>query len=162
MKIDTKIISRTLGEVSVEYRDIASYDEVKDMVFHSIGALCVYKGKMVIVHDKGRKSWTPIGGKIEPGETIAEATEREVKEESNMKVLQQIPLGYQTVHEPHRTIHQSRTLCIVEPYGPFIADPDNDISEIKLVELADYKQYFDWGEIQDHIMRRIGEVLKIL
>jgi len=162
MKLKTIITTRSSGRIEVEYTDLESYDEVKELSFHSISALCVCEGKMVIVHDTSRGQWTPIGGKIEPGESIDAATLREIKEESNMRVIRHIPLGYQTVHEPHQTIHQTRSLCIVEPYGPFVGDPDNDISEIKLVDLKDYKQYFDWGEIQDHIMKRIEGIIKTL
>lgn len=161
MEIKTKIKTRSSGIIEVVYRDLESFNEVKELSFHSIGALCVCEGKMVIVSDK-KRGWTPIGGKIEPGESIHDATVREIKEESNMRVLKHIPLGYQTIHEPHQTIHQSRSLCIVEPFGPFVSDPDNDISEIKLVDLADYKHYFDWGEIQDHIMERINKILASL
>ena len=142
------------------YRDIESYDEVKHLPFESIGAVCICNGKMVLVYDKSRERWTPIGGRIEAGESLAEATEREVKEESNMRVLRQIPLGYQNILMPGRTVNQSRTLCIVEPYGPFIADPDGDITEIKLINPKDYKEYFDWGEVQDHIMKRISDILE--
>ncbi|HEY0908000.1 MAG TPA: NUDIX hydrolase [Candidatus Paceibacterota bacterium] len=160
MEIKLRVKTRTMGEVDVHYHDIESYDDVKDLSFESIGAVCITTGgELVLVYDKSRERWTPIGGKLEAGESLAAATEREVKEESNMKVLKQIPIGYQTVFEPHRTIHQSRTLCIVEPYGPFVADPDGDITEIKLVDRKDYKKHFDYGEVQDHIMRRIEEVL---
>ena len=35
-----------------------------------------------------------------------------------------------------------------------IYDPDGDITELKLIDPADYKKYFDWGKIGDHIMQR--------
>lgn len=156
MEIKVKIKTRSDGIVDVTYKDIETYDDVRDIKFDHIGAVCICNGKLVLVYDKSRDKWSPIGGKIEAGESLTVATEREVKEESNMKVLKQIPIGYQNIVLPDRTINQSRTLCIVEPYGPFVADPDGDITEIKLVDPKDYKQYFDWGEVQDHIMKRIA------
>lgn len=159
MEIKTRLGTRSAGFVEAIYKDIDSYDEVGHIDFESIGAVCLCGGKLVVVYDKGRERWTPIGGKIEAGESLAQAVEREIKEESNMKVIRQIPLGYQTIFLPDRIVNQTRTLCIVEPHGPFIADPDGDISEIKLIDPKDYKEYFDYGEIQDHIMKRLNEIL---
>jgi hypothetical protein len=51
-------------------------------------------------------------------------------------------------------------VCIVEPYGDFESDPDNDISEIKLIDPKDYKQYFDWKEIGDRIVKKAVELNK--
>jgi ADP-ribose pyrophosphatase YjhB (NUDIX family) len=160
MEIKTKIKTRSSGVVDVVYRDIDSYDEVRDIDFESIGALVFCDGKLVLVHDKDR-GFTPVGGKIEKRESLERATEREVKEESNMRVLKQIPIGYQTVYRDGVEINQTRVLCVAEPYGPFVSDPDGDILGIKIVEPRDYKKYFDYGEIQDHIMNRIFSILTL-
>lgn len=159
MEIKTRFKTRSAGYVEAIYRDIISYDEVRAVDFESIGAVCLCGGKLVVVYDRSRQRWTPIGGKIEKGESLAQATEREVKEESNMRVIKQIPLGYQTIFLPNGVVNQTRTLCIVEPYGPFVADPDGDISEITLIDPKEYKKYFDYGEIQDYIMKRIEEFI---
>ena len=107
---------------------------------------------MVYAAKKGY--WTPPGGGIENGESHEEAVIREVKEETNMKVLKQKLIGYQDVYEKDRIVRQTRSVCVVEPYGPFVSDPDGDITEIKLIDPKDYKKYFDWGEIGDRIMER--------
>ena len=57
-------------------------------------------------------------------------------------------------------IRQVRMFCIVEPYGDFVSDPDGDVTEIKLIDPKDYKQYFDWGEIGDRIVERAVEMKK--
>jgi hypothetical protein len=49
-------------------------------------------------------------------------------------------------------------VCIVEPDGAFVCDPDGDITKIELINPKDYKKYFDWGEIGDHIMQRSLEL----
>src|SRR3989344_2628502 len=46
-----------------------------------------------------------------------------------------------------------------EPYGEFISDPAGSITEIKLIDPKDYKQYFDWGKIGDRILERALEML---
>lgn len=45
-----------------------------------------------------------------------------------------------------------------EPYGDFEADPDNDITEIKLINPHDFKEYINWGEIGDKIMEKAVEM----
>ena len=55
-------------------------------------------------------------------------------------------------------ITQTRSVCIVEPYAPFVSDIDGDIAKIELIDPKDYKKYFDWGEIGDHIMARALEL----
>lgn len=65
-------------------------------------------------------------------------------------------MGFQEIFEPQRTIVQTRSVCIVEPYGPFVSDPDGgEITKIELIDPKDYKTYFDWGIIGDHIMQRV-------
>ncbi len=71
-----------------------------------------------------------------------------------MKVLKQRFIGCQDIAEPRGVVSQTRSVCIVEPYGPFISDPDGEVTKIELIDPKNYKEYFDWGEIGDHIMRR--------
>jgi len=124
----------------------------------AVHGLCFLNGKLVIVYAEGKGYWTFPGGGIEPGETYEEAVIREVKEETNMKVLYQELIGYQDIYEPDRTVRQTRSFCIVEPYGGFISDPDDDITEIKLIDPKDIKKYIDWKEIGDRILERALEL----
>lgn len=71
-----------------------------------------------------------------------------------MKVLSQKFIGYQDIYELDRVVRQTRFVCIVEPYGPFVKDPDGDVTEIKLVDLIDYKKYVDWDKVGERIMER--------
>ena len=50
--------------------------------------------KMVVVYSEDKGYWAPPGGGIEKGETVEEAVIREVREETNMKVLHQELIGY--------------------------------------------------------------------
>src|SRR3990167_7338674 len=67
---------------------------------------------------------------------------------------------FQDIYEPDRIIRQVRSFCIVEPIGNFAADPDGDVTEIKLIDPKDYKQYFDWGKIGERVMSRAMELKK--
>src|SRR3990167_7099383 len=115
------------------------------------------KGQVLdYVYYEKKKYWTPPGGGIEKGETWQEALIREVKEETNMKVLHQELIGFVDVYEMDRTIRQTRSFCVVEPYGDFVSDLDLDegVTEIKLINPSDYKEYLNWGEVGDRIMQR--------
>jgi hypothetical protein len=53
-------------------------------------------------------------------------------------------------------------MFIVEPIGEFKSDPDGDVTEIKLINPSDYKEYFDWGVIGDRIMEQALEIKKTI
>jgi len=141
------------------YRDAESWDGIDiEKVTQGYG-YCFYNGKLVVVYHEKNARWTPPGGGREKGETPEQTTEREIREESNMRVIKQIPIGYQEITEPDRIIIQTRSFCVVEPIGDFISDPDGDIAKIKLIDPKDYKEYFDWLTVGDHIMMRALELL---
>jgi ADP-ribose pyrophosphatase YjhB (NUDIX family) len=138
-------------------------ENLENVVLHGVHAVCFCGDKIVVVHDPKNDEWTPPGGGIEQGETWQEATIREVKEESNMKVLYMEYIGYQDAWDEEagdskKLGREARPFCFVEPYGEFTADPDNDIEEIKLIDPKDYKQYFDWGKVGDRMMERAIEM----
>ena len=160
MEIRSKIHRRT-GEVfGVVYREDNFLNNLKGKSLQAVHAYCFYKDKMIVVWADNKGYWTPPGGGIEQGESVEEAVTREVKEETNMKVLHQEIIGYQDIYEPEKIIRQTRSFCIVEPYGDFIADPDCDITKIELIDPQDYKKYFDWNAIGDRIMQRAIELKK--
>ncbi len=158
MQIKSKYIGP--GEpIDIIYNDVQSELEFTDRAVQLVHAYCFCKDKLVIVYAPKKDIWTPPGGGVEQGESAREAVIREVHEESNMKVLKHRFIGFQDIYEPHGISRQTRSVCIVEPYGDFVSDPDDgDITEIKLIDPALYKQYFDWGEIGDHIMKRALEL----
>ena len=158
MEIKSKLHKRT-GEVfDVVYMEDDYLDNLEGKILQAVHAYCFYKDKMMVVYADNKGYWTPPGGGIEQGESVEEAVTREVKEETNMKVLHQEIIGYQDIYEPEKTIRQTRSFCIVEPYGDFVADPDGDISKIELIDPQDYKNYFDWSAIGDRIMQRAIEL----
>lgn len=136
-------------------------EELNGKILQAVHGFCFYGDKLVVVYAGDKGYWTFPGGGIEQGETWQEATIREIKEESNMKVLHQELIGYIDVYEKDRIIRQTRSFCIVEPYGDFVSDPDVDITKIKLIDPKDYRQYVKWGEIGDHIVKRAIELKEI-
>lgn len=158
MEIKSTLTNSKGKVIKVIYREDDPLKNLEGKILQAVHAFCFYGEKMIVVHSPEKGYWTPPGGGIEPGETIEEAVEREIKEETNMKVLHQELIGYQDIYEPNRIVRQTRSFCLVEPYGDFISDPDGDITEIKLIDPKDYKQYFDWKIIGDHLIKRALEI----
>lgn len=154
MEIRGTFTNRSGQVIEKRYSEDDPLNDLEGKILQAVHAFCFYKGKLVIIYSESKKTWSVPGGGIEPGESIEMAVAREVKEESNMKVLHQEFIGYQDMYEPDRTVRQTRSFCIVEPFGDFISDPDEgEVTEMKLIDPKDYKQYFDWGEIGAHIMK---------
>ncbi|MBU6371075.1 NUDIX hydrolase [Patescibacteria group bacterium] len=160
-ELKSKLKNRS-GQVldCIYYENKNPNEDLNGKIFQAVHGFCFYGDKLVIVYAEQKGYWTFPGGGIEPGETYEEAVVREVKEESNMKVLSQELIGFQDIYEPTRTVRQTRSFCIVEPYGPFTGDPDGDITEIKLIDPKDIKKYIDWGEIGDRILEQALKLKK--
>jgi len=148
----------------LEYHDANSFDGLDYSKCRQVYGVCFCGEKMVIGFGGQKLGWGLIGGTVEAGETFEQTLAREIREESNMKVLACLPIGYQKVVDPRDNSHiyQLRYACTVEPLGPFVADPAGGVTEIKLIEPAEYRKYFDWGEIGERIVVRALELKKRL
>lgn len=160
MEIKSTLVNRLGQTLPIIYRDVDSLDELSDRKVDAVRAYCFYGDKLVIVYSDTKGYWTPPGGGVEPSETIEEAVVREVLEETNMRVIKQKLIGTLEVFELEQTKFQVRLVCIVEPVGPFVVDtdPEGDITEIKLIDPKDIKQYFDWGEIGGYVLTQALEL----
>ncbi len=156
MQIKSTHTDRLGRSLDIIYTEGDPLNDFEDKILQGVHAFCFYNDKMVLVfHPKSE--WMPPGGGIEIGESYEQAVIREVKEETNMNVISQKFIGFKDVYEPDRIVRQTRSFCIVEPYGEFVSDPDGEIMEIKFIDPKDYKKYFDWGEIGDRIMSKVLE-----
>jgi ADP-ribose pyrophosphatase YjhB (NUDIX family) len=162
MEIDSSLVNSNGERLKVFYKDIDAVEQLEGRAVSGVHAYCFHNDKLVIVYAEKRGTWTPAGGGVEAGETVEEAVIREVLEESNMKVLKHALLGFQDISEPQGVVTQTRSVCIVEPYGEFVSDPDEDITEIRMIDVAEYKDYFDWGIVGDHLMSRALELKNAL
>ena len=159
MKIKSTLTNRSGATFATEYCDIDAITEIGTEKVHGVHAFCFVGDKLVIVYSAAKGYWSLPGGGVEDGETVEEATTREVREETNMRVLVQRPIGTLRIFEAEPKL-QVRSMCIVEPIGPFVADadPDEGVTEIKLIDPADLKKYFDWGEVGDRQLQRALEL----
>ncbi len=148
-----------------EYFQTDTFNQLpKDRITQSY-AVAFHGDKIVIVHNGIKNTWGLVGGTIEKGETPEQTLIREVREESNMKVLKFTPIGYQKVWRedtPENYFFQLRFCAMVEPHGLFVSDPDGTIDRIAEINPADHKKYFDWGEIGEAIIERAIELIKNL
>ncbi len=159
MEIKSQFKNRNGKMIDYVFREgIDPTENLDGKILQAVHGFCFYGDKLVVVYANDKGYWTFPGGGIEQGETWQESTVREVKEESNMKVLYQELIGYIDVYEKDKIIRQIRSLCVVEPYGDFVSDPDKDITEIKLVEQKNYGMYVKWGEVGDYIVKRALEI----
>ncbi len=147
-----------------EYEDCDDFSILPYELCRQIYGVCFYNGKMVIVKNGTKNLWGLVGGTVEKGESFEETLHREIKEESNMKVLDWKPVGFQKVIDTrdNSIFYQLRVAATVIPYGGFIEDPAGSITEIAIIDPADYKQYFDWGKIGERIIERAEEFFNIL
>lgn len=162
MKIESTLKNRSGQIINLNYYDIDDEKELGDRKVSGVHAYCFCGDKLVVVYAENKGYWTSPGGGVESGETVEEAVVREILEETNMRVIKQSFIGYQDIFEPEKTNTQIRSVCLVEPIGDFVSDPDGDITEIKLIDPKDYKKYFDWGEVGDHLMSRALEIRDLL
>lgn len=147
-------------EYVFEYSDVDLFDDLDVDKCTQVYGVCFLGDEIVIGYNGKKKSWGLIGGTIEEGETFEQTLAREIEEESNMEVLSFLPIGVQKVTDTRDNsfCYQLRYACRVEPHGPFVSDPDDSITEIKLINPEDYRQYFDWGSIGDRIIERALEL----
>jgi len=107
------------------------------MDIYAAGAVCWREsGKdllVAIIHRGRYQDWTFPKGKVDPGETLAEAAVREVKEETGLKVKLGVPL--ETVSYP---LDKSKTK-VVHYWAAKVSDkalskskfkPDEEVSEV--------------------------------
>ncbi len=160
MQITEPYLGNSGVTYTFEYEDADSFEHLDISHCRQTYGVCFCEDKIVIVHNGLKYGWGLVGGTIEKGETLIETLKREIKEESNMEVLSYLPIGYQKVTDPRdgSFVYQLRYACKVKPYGPFVSDPAGTISEMKLIDPKDYKNYFDWKKIGDRIMERALEL----
>jgi ADP-ribose pyrophosphatase YjhB (NUDIX family) len=165
----TKAKVESNGKIyKLRYSEHDSFDHLPYEQCKQVYGVCFYNNKMVVVYSTNNGEgnvWILPGGTKEEDETYEQTLIREVQEETNMQVLSYLPIGVQKVINPDKSIdYQLRYAALVEPIGEFESDPDGDIQQIKLINPAEYKNYFDWGEIGDRIVARalkLRESLKV-
>lgn len=152
-KITQTVETSSGSKTEIVYREDDPLKNLEGKHIREVRAICFVGDKIVVVREPKHGRWNLPGGKVEQGESYTDAVAREVKEETNLEVLTQRAIGYIDSDEPEEmTSRYTFSLCVVKSGDGFIADPDEDISEIKLVDPKDIPQYYDWGPISQRII----------
>ena len=75
-------------------------------------------GRLLLIrrgHAPGRGLWSVPGGRVEPGETLAEAVEREVREETGLAVRAGAPVGTVRLPGPGVVYDVTDIRCTLDP-----------------------------------------------
>ncbi|MEK3912694.1 NUDIX hydrolase [Paenibacillus sp. FSL H7-0331] len=102
------------------------------------------QGQLLVVNNmKGNATyWSPPGGAVEQGETLEQAVIREVKEETGYDIA---IAGLSSIREIWFTDAGHHVLIVsffakITGGDMLIQDPDNDITEVRWVDLQTAKQ----------------------
>ena len=150
-----------------EYYESDSVEHLPSEQLSQVVVMAFHNGKLLIVNNSTKPgTYGPVCGSIEKGERPEDCLARELKEESNMKILDFKLIGYQkctNLSNSEKPIeYQLRYFAKVETIGPFTpdCDPDGDVTELLEIDSKNYKKYFDWGVTGDEIIKRALFFLK--
>lgn len=118
-----------------------------------VGAIAVHDGHLLLVrrgHGPAAGEWSVPGGRVEPGEVLAEAVVREVAEETGLEALCGPFVGWvERLEDAFHYVILDFTVTVVGDIEPTAGDdaaeaawiPIGDVPEMRLVDgLAEFLQ----------------------
>ena len=121
-----------------------SPDTVKDSLIRFVVAAVRYQDKWVFSRHKARDTWDMPGGRREPGETAAQAMERELWEETGARKADVTAAFAYSVTKDHVTTYGMVYFAQIRELGPL--PEEFEMAEICLVEQM--PEQLTWPEIQ--------------
>ena len=119
-----------------------------------------HAGVLIARRNDGKPPWTFIAGKIEPGESPADAAVREVKEETGLRIRAGSVIG--------RRVHPKtgRTMVYMDArptHGTdvFVGDPE-ELAEVRWVSLSEADELMSGGifdPVRLHLAKTLGDDL---
>jgi ADP-ribose pyrophosphatase YjhB (NUDIX family) len=140
----------------MEFKEADSFSNLPQDKIKAVCAFCYYAGKFILVKNHG--NWEPVAGHVEINESSENTLIREVKEESNTRVIDKYPLGY--FYSTEGDFYSTLYLCFVEPDGPFISDPGGEVTEIKFVDFSEIPEYVNKDDITNQTLSRCEHIFK--
>jgi 8-oxo-dGTP diphosphatase len=117
----------------------------------AVGAVVVHDGSLLLVrrgHGPAAGEWSVPGGRVEWGETVAEAVVREVREETGLECVCGELLGWvERIDEAYHFVILDHVATVLEHGTPVAGDdaaevrwvPIDDVLELRLVDgLAEF------------------------
>ncbi len=108
-----------------------------------VGAVAVFGDRILLIR-RGRGAaqgtWSVPGGRVEPGETLAEAVVRELEEETGLAGVCESLLGWaEIIGEDHHYVILDFTVTIVDDGDPVGGDDAAEAAWVPLHEVADLR-----------------------
>lgn len=109
-------------------------------------------GRILLLRQEG-KAWNLPGGHPEAGESLEQTLEREVYEETTVKIGKRELIGYQeTIEDGVPKYNQARFACLVERVDPIQPDPSKGKThERKFVEPEKVMDFIPYPQIKQII-----------
>lgn len=126
-------------------------------VIQVYGIIFNEENKVLLVKIKG--DWRIPGGHIEDNETYEQALEREIFEETNVKIKFLKKIGFLEVRQIKNnflseTFYQLIYNGTIKELCERKNDPSNgEIGEIKFVNIEDFPKYIPWEEVGEKIVK---------
>jgi len=95
-------------------------------------------GRLLLIrrgHEPGRGLWSVPGGRVEPGETLSAAVEREVREETGRRVRADAPVGTVLLRGPGVIFDVTDIRCTLDP-AEQEPTPGDDADEVVFADAA--------------------------
>jgi len=149
-------VIKTLPRAEIHGNPSLIHRVVHVLVFNKEGELLLQKRSMN--KDVAPGKWdTSVGGHVDPGETLDEAVQREMKEELGITAGKPQFL-YTYIHSnPYETELVYTYSCI---YDGEISFQQDEIDEVKPWNIGEIKKNIGWGIFSDNFEHEIGMYIK--
>jgi 8-oxo-dGTP diphosphatase len=106
-----------------------------------VGAIVVDDGRLLLVrrgHDPAAGSWSVPGGRVEPGETLAEAVVRELAEETGLEGVCDKLVGWvERIGEGHHYVILDFAVTLLESASPVAGHDAADAAWVPLDQVSE-------------------------
>ncbi len=108
-----------------------------------VGAVVVEDDDLLLIrrgHGPAAGEWSVPGGRVEPGETLAEAVLRELEEETGVEGLCGPLLGWvERIEEDHHLVILDFTVTLLDRQEPVAGDDAVEAAWVPLAEVAELR-----------------------